>query len=84
MTPTGADSLTNRLERVFEGLVSDRRVPVRQLTRVNSAAWDSLFHLTLVLAIEQEFGVTLTDIDVLELSSFSSALQILEEKQAAR
>lgn len=84
MTTTDAGDVKNRLEALFASLMSDSRVPVQQLTQINSAAWDSFFHLTLVLTIEQEFGVTLTDVDVLELSSFASALHILEEKLAAR
>lgn len=73
-----------KLETIMAGLASGDRVPVRKRTRLNSAAWDSLFHLTLVLAIEQEFDVTLSDVEVIELNSFESALQILEEKLSAR
>ena len=84
MTNTDAGEVRNQLEALFASLMSDSRVPVQQRTQINSAAWDSFFHLTLVLAIEQEFGVTLTDVDVLELSSFASALDIVVEKLAAR
>jgi len=84
MTGTRAADVADKLETIIAGLVSSDRVPVRQRTRLNSASWDSLFQLTLVLAIEQEFGVTLTDADVLDLNSFGSALHILEEKLASR
>lgn len=84
MTPPHATDLSSRLETMFTGLMSDQRVPARQLTRLNSAAWDSLFQLTLVLAIEQEFDITLTDVEAIDLNSFASALQILEEKLVSR
>lgn len=84
MTASRATELPDKLETIVASLIANDRVPVRQLTRLNSASWDSLFQLTLVLAIEQEFGVTLTDTDVLDLNSFGSALHILEEKLASR
>ena len=84
MSDRGNPALADRLESLIAGLTSGDRVPVRQRTRLNSASWDSLFQLTLVLAIEQEFGVTLTDAEVLDLNSFGSALQILEDKPAPR
>ena len=84
MTDSRAAELADTLETIVASLIANDRVPVRQLTRLNSASWDSMFQLTLVLAIEQEFGVTLTDTDVLDLNSFSSALHILEEKLASR
>jgi acyl carrier protein len=84
MTDTRAADVADKLEMIIAGLVSSDRVPVRRRTRLNSPSWDSLFQLTLVVAIEQEFGVTLTDTDVLDLNSFTSALHILEEKLASR
>jgi len=84
VTTAGAGDVADRLEVLFTGLMADRRVPARQWTRVNSAAWDSLFHLTPVLADEQEFGVALTDVEVLELSSFASAGEDPHAKLAGR
>ena len=40
--------------------------------------WDSLAHLTLVIAIETAFDVMFDTSDVLGLSSFSAAIGILE------
>jgi len=39
--------------------------------------WDSVAHLQLVVAIEDAFGIHLTPADVIELSSFASAIAIL-------
>ena len=84
MTDSRTTELADKLETIVASLVANDRVPVRHLTRLNSASWDSLFQLTLVLAIEQEFEVTLTDTDVVDLNSFNSALHIVEEKLASR
>lgn len=68
------------LEQIFQDVMIAETLPVRQRTRLTCLRWDSLMHLTLVSAIEQEFGVTLSDEDVLDLNSFESALQIVQEK----
>ncbi|MEU6205466.1 acyl carrier protein [Micromonospora musae] len=41
--------------------------------------WDSLAHMSLVAAIEDEFGVMLDTEEVIDLSSFDRARQILEK-----
>ncbi|RLP87498.1 acyl carrier protein [Micromonospora sp. BL4] len=41
--------------------------------------WDSLAHMSLVAAIEDEFGVMLDTDEVIDLSSFDRARQILEK-----
>ena len=44
----------------------------------NCEEWDSLQHLNLIFAIEEEFGVSLTDDDVLKITDFKSIIDILE------
>ena len=46
--------------------------------------WDSVSHLNLVVALESEFGVTLTDDDVMEMLSVSLIEAILTERGANR
>jgi len=45
--------------------------------------WDSLQQLNLILAIEQEFDVALSDNDVQEIESFEIAVAILSEHGVA-
>jgi len=61
----------------------DEAVPVRQRSQLNCASWDSLLQLQLILAIEQEFHVTISDREASELNSFDAALQVLAEKAVA-
>lgn len=74
----------SRLETIFADLMREETVPVRQRTKLNCAHWDSLMQLGLISAIEQEFGVTLTDEDAIDLNSFESAVQIVGEKLSAK
>jgi acyl carrier protein len=45
--------------------------------------WDSLGHMSLVIAIEQTFGVSLGEDDVLEIDSYASAAAVLRSKERA-
>jgi len=47
------------------------------------ATWDSLRHMNLVLALEQEFGVELTDDQVVEVLSYPLIKIILAEHGVA-
>ena len=52
---------------------------VSSLTRASCAAWDSLQQLNIVLAVEQEFNVSLSDADAIDLSSVELAKAVLSE-----
>jgi acyl carrier protein len=60
-------------------------VPVEQITEEfspdNVEAWDSLQHLNLVLALEQEFGVQFTPEEIEQLLSAALVAELLEEKE---
>jgi acyl carrier protein len=59
-------------------------VPLSTLTPSSSPddveQWDSLTHLTLAVALESEFQVSLTDDDVMEMQSLSLIEAILIER----
>lgn len=44
-------------------------------------AWDSLRHLNLVLAIEQEFDISFTEEQTIEILNYPLIKMILEEHQ---
>lgn len=73
-----------KLETIFADLMTEETVPVRQRTKLNCAHWDSLMQLGLISAIEQEFGITVSDEDAVDLNSFDSAVLIVGEKVSAK
>jgi acyl carrier protein len=77
------DETATRLERIFDEIFWTDRTPVPQKTRDNTASWDSLAHLNLVLSIEQEFSIALTVDEVVDLISFEASLTIVRAKLAA-
>ena len=42
--------------------------------------WDSIGHMTLIAALEEQFKITMETDDVIDLSSFKKGKQILKEK----
>lgn len=42
-------------------------------------AWDSVGHMTLVAAIEDSFGIMLDTDDIIDMSSFEKAQEILKK-----
>ena len=73
-------SLTDRLRTVFvEALELPDGTDVEALKYRDIIQWDSLGHMTLVAAIEDEFEVQLETEQVIELSSFKVALGTLRD-----
>ncbi|CAM3306167.1 acyl carrier protein [Stackebrandtia soli] len=73
-------ALTQRLADVFiASLELDPATPVDGLTYRGIPEWDSLGHMSLVAAIEDEFDVQLDTDQVIGLSSFTVATTMLKE-----
>lgn len=71
----------DQLRRVFrEALDLPPEVDVDTLKYRAIEKWDSLAHMALVAALEQEFDVMIDTDDVLAMSSFSEARNILERQ----
>jgi acyl carrier protein len=70
-----------RLEAIFrEVFALPEGTNLRALRQINQPAWDSLGHVTLMAALEGEFGVVLDTSEMLGLTSFEAVRLLLEEK----
>jgi len=70
-----------KLAEVFRAVLS--LVPDSDVTTVgqlNTPAWDSLAHVSLVAAVESEFGISIDIADSLALTSFRAMRLYLEER----
>jgi acyl carrier protein len=74
----------DKLKQVMAAVL---RVPADQIDDGTSPdtieAWSSLAHLDLILAIEEEFGVTIPDEEVGDLTSYRLLKLTVEEQAAA-
>lgn len=71
-------------ERVLQVISQVMDVPFEQLT-LNASVdtvekWDSLQHLNLVLALEEEFNVSFSDQEIIEILNAEIILEVLKEK----
>jgi len=72
-----------RLEGVFRSsLELPADMAVRGL-KYQTETWDSVAHLKLVSAIEEEFGVMFETDDILGMSSFEKGVEILQKQGVA-
>lgn len=77
-------SVEDRLRAVFrESLELGEDAEVGGLAYRAIPAWDSVGHMRLVAAIETEFDIMLETDDVLDLSSFDKAVEIVGRQLAA-
>lgn len=74
------DSVRRIVSDVFE-------VPEEQIKAESSPdnveSWDSIHHLNLVLALEQEFGVQFTPEEIEQLLSVELIVALVDEKRVA-
>ena len=72
--------MNEKLRAVFvEALDLGGDVEVEKLEYRGIEAWDSVGHMSLVAAIEDEFDVQLDTDQVIDMSSFKVALDMLRE-----
>jgi acyl carrier protein len=71
----------DRLREVFRAsLELPAGTPVDDLEYRGIEKWDSLAHMALVAALEQDFDVMIDTEDVLAISSFAQARKVLERQ----
>ena len=58
--------------------VSNSKLESLKYSEINE--WDSIGHMTLVAALEEQFKITMETDDVVDLSSFKKGKQILVER----
>ncbi len=71
-------------DRVFKIVSQVMNVPVEQLNEDSSPDnvenWDSLKHMNLILALEEELNFTFSDEEIVEMLSVATIIETLKEK----
>ena len=78
--------MTSALLEKIRGIAADvLEVPAAQITPKSStetvASWDSVHHLNLILALEQEFQVQFEPEEIDRMTSVEAVLSVLEKKR---
>jgi acyl carrier protein len=73
-------SLEERVLKIFKDVMElDGEVETKDLKYNEIANWTSLAHITLVSALEGEFDITMDPDDVLAMSSYDKAVEIVRK-----
>jgi len=74
-------TIINQLNEVFQDVFEDDDLVInRNLTAKDVPNWDSLMHVTLVLAVEKEFGIRLSSSEVTNLKNVGDFIDLIEAK----
>ena len=64
-----------RLEKIFEKIFAVDAP--RTINKMNSEEWDSLKHIELILELEDEFDLEISDSTSLKITDYNSCLEII-------
>lgn len=74
-------TLHQRLEGVFRSVFNNDDLVLRdEMTSADVPGWDSLEHINLMFAIEEEFGVQFVGNELAELENIGALKRVLEER----
>ncbi len=71
--------MNERLKNIMANVFGIEVEEINEMTSVdNCEQWDSFQHMSLIVAIEEEFGLNLDDDEVLRMKDFASIIDVLE------
>jgi acyl carrier protein len=77
--------MLSKLEPLFRDILDNSRLNLtRESNASNVAGWDSLAHINLISAIEQQFWVSFTLGELQELKNVGEMIDLMERKLAIR
>lgn len=75
------EAITERLTQVFQDVFDDDELTIhRDMTARDIDDWDSLMHITLVLAVEKAFGIRLKAAEVGALENVGQMIDLLHKR----
>jgi acyl carrier protein len=75
---TALSSVRQKLNHVFRDVFDDDTIEIFDaMTAADIDEWDSVTHITLVLAVEKEFGVRLNAAEVGKLDNVGAMIELL-------
>lgn len=71
----------DRVQQVFRTLFDDEELVVRRETTASDVPnWDSMMHVSLMLAMEQEFRVRFTSSEVASMKNVGELIDLIARK----
>lgn len=77
-----ADEVEERIRDIFRVVFDlEEGAVTSELSQTSLSEWDSLQHLNLVVAIEEEFGIEFNEQEIMKSDSFGLILQVVRDKE---
>ncbi len=74
----------DQLRPIFQTLFDQPDLELTDtLTASNVPGWDSFQHVTLMVAVETEFGIRFSNAEIADLQNVGELIELIEEKLAA-
>lgn len=71
----------DRLEQVFQTVFEDDEIEISNETTADDIdAWDSLTHVQLIVAVEKEFSLKFSTVEVMKLKNVGDFIALIEKK----
>ncbi len=81
MSKMSRDEIFDRLEEVFRDVFDDDSITLYEDTTADDIDdWDSIEHITLISAVENEFGMTFTMGEVSGMKNVGEMVDIIKER----
>lgn len=75
-------SIEQRVKRVFGDLFEMESDEVKSTLEMNDMEeWDSLMHIQLILALENEFSIKFTTQQILNMKSIATIIETVQQKE---
>jgi len=72
----------NNEERIKKVFAESLEMDIKNITddlKYNSFEWDSIAHMALIAALEDEFDIMIDTDDIIDMSSFKKAKELLKK-----
>ena len=77
-------TVRDQLRPIFQTLFDQPDLELTDtLTASNVPGWDSFQHVTLMVAVETEFGIRFSNAEIADLQNVGELIELIEEKLAA-
>lgn len=78
------EEITNRINKIFREVFQDSSINVtNELTAADVEKWDSLSHLTMIAAVEKEFGIKFKLKELVSMKNVGDLITSVQSKTAA-
>jgi acyl carrier protein len=75
------EDIVNRLNTIFRQVFEDTSIEVtREMTSGDLENWDSLSHVTMIVAVEEQFGVKFTLRELVAMKNVGDLIDCLARK----